>query len=275
MLCARLFARVFSAPPWHEDWAPEKAREYLQKAVASPGFLGSVATEDGELLGAVFGGILESGMSKTCKIAEIFVEPEVQRRGVGSALLNHFSYRAVGVRATRLIATTLVDSSAAAFYHKHGFVSKGPVPYTPRKHTFEKFVISGEDGSIASGVAIPFDLREYVDSDAAAVWDLHVEGLNQTGRFVYKPLVDDDFRDIDAIYTANQGTFLVATVGEEVVGMGALRRVDCETAEVKRMRVRREYQGTRIGNADPGTACPGSDPVLLPQACPRHLHGSG
>ena len=90
-------------------------------------------------------------------------------------------------------------------------------------------------------------LREYEGSDVDSVWNLHVDGLNQTGTFVYKPELDNDLKDIKGIYLDGSGAFLVALYGSRIVGMGALRKVDDRSAEVKRMRVQIDHQRKGIG----------------------------
>ena len=99
-------------------------------------------------------------------------------------------------------------------------------------------------------------LREYEDSDVDSVWSLHVDGLNQTGTFVYKPELDDDLKDIRSIYLDGSGAFLVALYGSRIVGMGALRNVDGRSAEVKRMRVQVDQQrNTLFGAIAIGWTC--------------------
>jgi putative acetyltransferase len=60
----------------------------------------------------------------------------------------------------------------------------------------------------------------------------------------------EDFYDIDNAgehYFENQGMFLVALDGERVVGSGAVRRLDEESCELKRMWLLEEYHGHAIG----------------------------
>ncbi len=59
---------------------------------------------------------------------------------------------------------------------------------------------------------------------------------------------DADLDDIEAAYL-DGGEFLVGVRGDEVVAMGALRRVTEATADVKRLRVREELQGRGVGEA--------------------------
>ncbi len=59
-----------------------------------------------------------------------------------------------------------------------------------------------------------------------------------------------EFKDMDNVqshYFENRGTFLVVLNGEQVIGSGALRRLDVETAELKRMWLLESYHGQGIG----------------------------
>jgi GNAT superfamily N-acetyltransferase len=93
------------------------------------------------------------------------------------------------------------------------------------------------------------EFRTYNESDHAAVWRLHNEGLHQTGSHGGDGPWDDDLRSIRETYLANGGVFIVALVAGKVVGMGAVHRVTDDVAEVKRMRVDAAWQGKGIGRA--------------------------
>jgi putative acetyltransferase len=56
-----------------------------------------------------------------------------------------------------------------------------------------------------------------------------------------------DMNDVQANYFKAGGTFLVALNGEQVIGTGALRRLDEKTAELKRMWLLEAYHGQGIG----------------------------
>jgi putative acetyltransferase len=56
-----------------------------------------------------------------------------------------------------------------------------------------------------------------------------------------------DMDDVQANYFKAGGTFLVALNGEQVIGSGALRRLDAEIAELKRMWLLEAYHGQGIG----------------------------
>ena len=59
--------------------------------------------------------------------------------------------------------------------------------------------------------------------------------------------VFNDMDDIQSHYFDNGGTFLVALENKEIVGSGALRKLDRQTAELKRMWLLEDFQGKGIG----------------------------
>ncbi len=56
-----------------------------------------------------------------------------------------------------------------------------------------------------------------------------------------------DMEDVQAHYFDNGGLFLVALDRTDIVGSGALRRLDAHTAELKRMWLLEQYHGQGIG----------------------------
>lgn len=93
------------------------------------------------------------------------------------------------------------------------------------------------------------EIRQYSNADRDLVQNLHITALKDAGTFIDSQgrNLDKDLDDIEAIYIKAKGDFLVATIDGKVVGMGALRNVSEDTAEVKRMRVWPEMQGKGIG----------------------------
>jgi ribosomal protein S18 acetylase RimI-like enzyme len=91
-------------------------------------------------------------------------------------------------------------------------------------------------------------LRQYESSDQEAVWQLHVDGLNQTGSFVDDRKYDQDLLSIKKTYLEKGSEFFVASLNKQVIGMGALRKIDNQTAEIKRMRVNIAHQNQGIGS---------------------------
>jgi len=89
-------------------------------------------------------------------------------------------------------------------------------------------------------------IRRYQAEDNKEVKDLHYAGLAQFGA-EKDPYHDSDLDDIEGIYINNNGDFLVGTEGNEIVAMGAVKKNTATRGEIKRIRVRREYQKRGYG----------------------------
>lgn len=57
----------------------------------------------------------------------------------------------------------------------------------------------------------------------------------------------DDMHDIQTNYFENGGIFLVTTQNGEIIGTGAIRRLDSDICELKRLWLLTEYQGQGLG----------------------------
>ncbi len=90
-------------------------------------------------------------------------------------------------------------------------------------------------------------LRRYTPADQEAVEHLHMFVLQQTGAYLGRGPWDDDIYAIEEAYLNNGGEFLVGECDGHLVAMGALKHTSPERAEIKRMRVRPEYQGRGYG----------------------------
>ncbi|HWK99454.1 MAG TPA: GNAT family N-acetyltransferase [Parapedobacter sp.] len=73
----------------------------------------------------------------------------------------------------------------------------------------------------------PADRESVIRLDQLALSDLSVTGL---------PRQFDDLKEIETRYLPN-GAFIVAEIDELIVGMGAIRYIDQDTARINRMRV--------------------------------------
>ena len=58
----------------------------------------------------------------------------------------------------------------------------------------------------------------------------------------------DDFKDIDGFYTNHGGLFLAMVCDGQVIGMGAIKQLDRETCELKRMFFASEMRGQGLGS---------------------------
>ena len=94
-------------------------------------------------------------------------------------------------------------------------------------------------------------LRQFSEEDQEALYELHIAGLEQTNSLISgeaREVLDQDLKNICNTYIHNNGEFLVAKTDNKIVGIGGLKKVDKETAEIKRMRVEEISQGKGIGS---------------------------
>jgi len=92
-------------------------------------------------------------------------------------------------------------------------------------------------------------IRQYQPADQADVWNLHNLALEGTGAHLGKGPWDDDLKQIETVYLANGGTFLIGRCEGRVVAMGALKRTSPTRAEIRRMRVHPDHQRRGYGQA--------------------------
>lgn len=92
-------------------------------------------------------------------------------------------------------------------------------------------------------------LRRVTDSDTEAVLTLHHKTLRHAAIHAGPGPWDDDLENPYEHYVETGGEFLVGVLGAFLISMGALRRIDDHTAQVKRMRVHPRWQGLGHGRA--------------------------
>ena len=101
-------------------------------------------------------------------------------------------------------------------------------------------------------------IRRYQAQDNEAVKEMHYAGIMQMiemdpdteRRDVPSqdmPFIDSDLDNIEDVYINNHGDFLVGIQGDEIVVIGAIRKVSATCGEIKRIRVRRECQRQGYG----------------------------
>lgn len=88
-------------------------------------------------------------------------------------------------------------------------------------------------------------IRRYKPSDRKQVYLLHKLALQQVGTYI-KGKWDDDFKSVEETYLKD-GEFLVGEYQDKIVAIGALRKIDNNVGEIKRMRVLPKYQGRGFG----------------------------
>lgn len=94
---------------------------------------------------------------------------------------------------------------------------------------------------------MPLVIRQFEANDQDAVIRLDRLSLGEVDA-AGLPEVFDDLSNIDDVYLRS-GEFIVAERDGELVGMGAIRYLDDNTAKINRMRVHPDYQRQGIASA--------------------------
>ena len=119
--CRDLFVQVFNGAPWHDNWTRESAGARLREFVDHKRFVGFTLWEGDALVGAVFCHARTHYKGDEIVIEELFVSPDCQRNGYGTALMDAVEAYA---REHVFRCVTLLTGKgypSFAFYEKRGY----------------------------------------------------------------------------------------------------------------------------------------------------------
>ena len=124
--CTDLFLKVFTQEPWNDQWdSCQDAKKYLESHYAFNSFLGYVAVFDHRIIGASFGFIKPWQRGLEYYINEFFIDSEIQRKGIGTLLLEQIKESIKDKNMNAIILTTEKTFPSYAFYIKNGFKEIG------------------------------------------------------------------------------------------------------------------------------------------------------
>jgi aminoglycoside 6'-N-acetyltransferase I len=112
---------VYNNEIWQNFWSFEKAKEYLKDITEFKKFIGFTLLVDNSIKGAILGREKTWWNNNEIFIEEMFVSPELQRQGYGTALLNAVECY---IKEKGLAGFTLLTNRytpAPNFYRKNGF----------------------------------------------------------------------------------------------------------------------------------------------------------
>ncbi|SDT07944.1 GNAT family N-acetyltransferase [Actinopolymorpha singaporensis] len=121
---ARLFVSVFNAEPWNDRWSEASVRARLADVVATPGFVGVALQAGQDLHGFAIGHTEQWFTGRHFLLQEMCVRTDLQRQGVGAALLDALEARLVDVEQIYLLTEqdgAARRGAAQRFYERCGF----------------------------------------------------------------------------------------------------------------------------------------------------------
>ena len=120
--CADILCSVYNNEMWQCRWSTEVATEYLTDFFNRNKFVGYVLDNGEEIVGGIFAHEKVWWNNSEVFVEEMFVKPELQRKGYGGLLLGKVEEY---IREKGLAGITLSTNKYAPaphFYRKNGFV---------------------------------------------------------------------------------------------------------------------------------------------------------
>ena len=119
--CCELYIKVFNGEPWNDKWTKETTYKRLNDIYVSPNFEGVLYLEDGHVKGAIFGNFEQFYEGIHYNLREMFIDNELQGKGIGSKLLKELEEHLKKLGVTTLILFTSKGNKTNEFYLKNNF----------------------------------------------------------------------------------------------------------------------------------------------------------
>jgi aminoglycoside 6'-N-acetyltransferase I len=127
--CVKLLIEAYNCNPWNNHWTEPTGKRYLNEIAASRDFVGFVECLEDELIGALFAHKKTWWTNDELFVDELFVQPRMQGRGFGKALLSHAENHARSLGLGGLTLLTNRYLPAKAFYVKEGYTQADHVVF--------------------------------------------------------------------------------------------------------------------------------------------------
>lgn len=119
--CASILMSVYNNETWQCFWSFEKAKEYLKEIIDNKKFIGFTLVVDYEVKGAILCREKTWWNNNEIFVEELFVSPEHQGKGYGTALLNTVEGYIKEKGLAGFTLNTNRYTPAPGFYRKNGF----------------------------------------------------------------------------------------------------------------------------------------------------------
>lgn len=119
--CAEILCEVYNNDMWQCKWTQDTGILYLTDYFDANKFVGFVIEEDGKIIGALFSHEKVWWNNSELYVDEMFVTPDKQRGGYGTALINEAEKYVKEKGLAGLTLCTNKYAPAPSFYRKNGF----------------------------------------------------------------------------------------------------------------------------------------------------------
>jgi len=129
---AEVFRSAFANPPWNEKWDISHAADRIRELMSAPQSVGYVYDDRGSIKAVLCGRVLTYLHGAEYVIDEFCVAADMQRCGIGSAVIDHVyeELSEQGVVAMALMTTRGYPSER--FYIKKGFTGNDDMVFMYR-----------------------------------------------------------------------------------------------------------------------------------------------
>lgn len=122
-MCVRLLIAAYNPPPWNNHWTEETGKKYLAEFMSNNKFIGFVAVEDDEIVGAMFAHRKVWWTNDEIFIDELFIKPDRQRQGYGKLLVDQAEELSKELALGGVTLLTNKYLPAKSFYEKNGYTA--------------------------------------------------------------------------------------------------------------------------------------------------------
>ncbi len=119
--CSSLLIEAYNGAPWNNYWTIETGTRYLSEFAACPNFIGFVAEEGVNIIGALFAHRRTWWTQDEVYVDELFVQPASQGKGCGKNLLQHAEDYCKANGLAGLTLLTDRNMPAKEFYERNGY----------------------------------------------------------------------------------------------------------------------------------------------------------
>ncbi|MBQ8780753.1 MAG: GNAT family N-acetyltransferase [Oscillospiraceae bacterium] len=119
--CAEILCAVYNNDMWQCNWTMETGTAYLEDYFNADKFVGFVLEEDDRIIGAMFSHEKIWWNNSELYVDEMFIQPELQRKGYGSMLIKSAEEYVSDKKLAGLTLCTNKYAPAPEFYRRNGF----------------------------------------------------------------------------------------------------------------------------------------------------------
>lgn len=131
--CADILCSVYNNEMWQCRWSRETATEYLTDFFEMSKFLGYVLGDGEKIVGGIFAHEKVWWNNSEVFVEEMFVKPELHRKGYGALLLGKVEEYVKEKGLAGITLSTNKYAPAPHFYRKNGFVDCGHVLFMAKE----------------------------------------------------------------------------------------------------------------------------------------------